>query len=261
MPLMGQTACVSWWSYSNKVGTYSFNYEPAGTTYRYLSSWTHGLANAWQFNYVVIPWNGAPAWVTTTAGALTCRWVVAGGDNYRHTVTNQWINANAKYIGPDHDNPLTAVSDIMWIYQPKLEAGTYPTRFEAPDPMLELLQCHRQLYVEREQVHGWIGISNSAIIGIMQFPTEMRAAPSLLLNQAPTMSNAVAPTANQLGVLAHSSWLAGMTYASWALWVTNGKRSASTYLTLSSGPGGVAPGDSALIVLGSNMQAIFSSEL
>ncbi len=264
-PMYGQPVCLSWWTYSTRAGIIAANIDlGAAPMYRYIIRYAHSKPNAWQYHWVTIPWNGAVGLVNGSAAALTVRFIQVAGSSYRHSSHNAWFDQSllaAKSVGPDFSSIIQSTSDTFWIYQPKLEIGTYPTRFEAPDPMLELLQCYRQLYVEREQVPAWIGVSASAITGLIRFPTEMRVAPSMLLNQAPTMSNAVAPTANQLGVLAHSSWLGSMTYASWALWVTNGKLSASTYLSLSTGPAGVAAGDSALIVLGSNMQAIFSSEL
>ena len=260
-PLFGQTACVSWWSFCNKVGTFSFNYEQFGGNWRYIASWTHGLANTWQFNYVVIPWNVGAGWIDTSAGSLTCRWLAVCGDNYRHTVTNQWVNVNGKYIGPDHDNPLTATADVLWIYQPKLEVGSYPTRFEVPDPTLERIQCYRQLYVEREQITGWVGSNAVALEATQYLPVQMRVIPAFSVPVVPSFAQGAAPTANQIGVLCQSSWITNFTYSSWVAWVNIGAKTHGSFITSSTVGTGIGSGQAASIVLGSNIQVVYSSEL
>jgi hypothetical protein len=261
LPLYGQTICTSWWSYCTKAGTFGFNLENVGTNWRYIHSWTHGNPQGWQFNYAVIPWNGTPTWDASTNAGMNLRWIAAAGSSMVHTATNQWVNVAAKYAPPDISNALSAVNDQLWIYQPKVEVGSYPTRFESPDFAQEQIQCYRYLYVEREQLNSSIGVGGQAIVSLKEFPVEMRVVPAFSVPVVPTISSGIAPTANQVGVLALSSWISGLTYSSWAAWVDPGAKSFGTYLASSTTGTGIAAGQSAILVLGSNIQAVYSAEL
>lgn len=215
-PLYGLPICVSWWSYSDKTGTYGFNLDQTNTTYKYIASWVHGLANGWQFNYISVPFSGSGApsanWLYTNASAMTVRWILGAGSTAVHTATNLWTNGlSGKYVGNDFSSGLTATNNGIWIYQPKIESGLYPTRFEVPSLPLEQTECLRYFYrlniVSSSSASAYlngfaVGVSTARIL--MPFPVPMRATPAMSFD-TPSHYAVYSPGAGQVSVTAISN--------------------------------------------------------
>ena len=204
LPLIGQPICVSWWSLAtHRTGTYGFNLENPNNNYRYLASWTHSIPGGWQFNYVVVPWNDSAGFDPTLATVtMTARWVLEAGANARHTVTNQWINVASKYAPPDMNTSLLDAGNQVWISRPKIEAGTYPTRFESPDPISELvasMRCYQTSYPTGVTVPsanlgafhhiGAGSIANGLYMHTVRFVVPMRATPTVTVYPYTTPTN------------------------------------------------------------------------
>jgi len=262
-PMYGQSVCLSWWTYSTRAGIVAANIDlGASPQYRYIIRYAHSKPNAWQYHWVVIPWNATAGIVNGSAGAVVVRFIMVAGSTYRHSSHNAWYDVGViggKYVGPDFSSIVQSTSDSFWIYQPKLEVGTYPTRFEAPDPMLELMQCYRQLYVPPGgSVLQADAMSTSSVQFFMNPPVEMRGSPSLQTT-SPTFSNGAGASGNQIAVLQGGGWVTGFTINNLIFWVGTSREmlgllGSSTVSSLSPGWGvGMQLGQTGVLALSSEL--------
>jgi hypothetical protein len=257
--LQGMPMVLSFWAFAGKTGTYGVNVEQMGTNWKYLSTFTITLANAWQFFTIQVPWTSSGTWLTTTAGAIAVRWVAEAGATQRAATVNAWYNG-VEFAASTVNNALNATNDTLYVAAPKLEVGTLATRWEAMNYATELQRAYRYLYVE--QAGGLVPsfvYSTTQIISMMTFPVQMRVTPSMAPSQTPVFTNGGAPAINGISNICNGQYTTGLTYSSFGLWLAS-QRVCGGLLSSSTPSSNISASQAGLMQLGSALRLIYSAE-
>jgi hypothetical protein len=257
--LQGMPMVLSFWAFAGKTGTYGVNVEQMGTNWKYLSTFTIIVSNAWQFFTIQVPWTSSGTWLTTTAGALAVRWVAEAGAAQRAATVNAWYNG-VEFAASTVNNALNATSDTLYIAAPKLEVGTLATRWEAVNYATELQRAYRHLYVE--QAGGLVPsfvYSTTQIISMMTFPVQMRVTPSMAPSQTPVFTNGGAPAINGISNICNGQYTTGLTYSSFGLWLAS-QRVCGGLLSSSTPSSNISASQAGIMQLGSALRLIYSAE-
>jgi hypothetical protein len=259
--LYGMPMVLSFWVNATKAGVYGANIEQVGSNWKYVATFTVNAGSTWEYKTIQIPWSNSGTWVTgTPAGSMVVRFVMAAGANQRAATSNAWINAPV-YAASAITNPATAISDTLYISEPKLEVGTLATRWEPEDYATELMKAYRHLYVEQPSgmvalvVHGV-----NSFIASVALPVHMRASPSFTPTPTPTYQPSGGPTGAQFSILAAGAFVTGLTYSTWVAWLPS-TRFYSSLFTSSTNATSVASGQAGILTLGNGLKLVYSAEL
>jgi len=183
----------SFWVRSSLAGTYFINLRSLDGTSQNFSSPVVLEAATWKKASLSIPGNSgitiandngqglfigiAPYYGTdyTTSGHTAGAWAAYSGSNITPDYSQNWANT------------ASATFDITGV---QLELGEQATPFEHEDYGTTLAKCRRYLYVAPQHI-GYTGsYTNVAPSGTIQFPTDMRAAPTVTGTYTPQSGNA-----------------------------------------------------------------------
>ena len=214
---------LSFYVKSSIAGNYGLTgqYTDSGGTNRYnLRSYTVSSANTWEFKTISIPANTANVLQQKTNGAgLRLNWDLGEGSQYSGNVTGNWQSTYVNGLTggvkiADNNGATWQITGVQLEVSPTGEA----TPFEHENYGTTLAKCQRYYYQIGGAVQGGSGYDYLAhgfadntgrAIHLINFPQEMRAAPTLVTSQTvsqfywrapignPTSPNATAlPTAS-----------------------------------------------------------------
>jgi hypothetical protein len=259
--LSGMPMVLSFWVFATKPGVYGVNIEQFGTNWKYLGTFTVNAGSAWEYKTIQVPWTTNGTWaIGTTAGSLVVRFVAAAGATQRSVASNAWVNDPA-WAAAAITNPMTALSDTIYIGAPKLEVGTLATRWEPQDYVAELMKAYRHLYVEQgsTSMHTVIhGTQNYMVL--TQLPVHMRAVPAFSVIGTPSYTSSGGPTGSQFTLLCAGGFVTGITYSTWTSWLPSSRLFVSM-IASSTVAAGIANGQSGVITTGSTLKTVHSAEL
>jgi hypothetical protein len=191
-----QPVTIGFWSGHHRPGAYCGSLTNGAGNRSYVFTYTHNVADGFQFNVVTIPGDITGTWAKDNTKGLQVTFTMAAGSAYQAAAANAWSAGNFYAVAPQV-NGVAATTDVFRIYGvivlPGLEA---PSAARAPLIMRpyeqELLVCQRQLYVFQPgdgvtlYARNAQGDSYRCVSG--HFPCQMRAAPTVtgtgLLNYA-----------------------------------------------------------------------------
>jgi hypothetical protein len=191
--LYGKPLVASWWAYSSKASTASFSLRSINVADRAFIHPFTMTGGVWEYFYVAIPPVSGGTWGFTNNTGAYLSWAAAAGTSWMTPTADAWVNADVRAHNTQSNN-LTSVNDSMWITLPKLEVGTFPTRFSTQSYDDELRNCLRMLVVYGgailsgsfgstgySTVDGSYGATYTATTGMVHvsFPYPMRITPSV----------------------------------------------------------------------------------
>jgi len=189
-----QSLTLSFWVKSVKTGTYCISFVKeagSGTRYECPIEYTISSASTWEKKTIILtPTAGSTSLITAANGAIVNSnasgfrviFTLAAGSDF-HATNNTWVAGSDKMSTSSQVNGLDSTSNNFWLTGVQLEAGSVATDFEVVPYGQNLQRCYRYYQVLAEGDAYNLGNATchatGAAYSIIQFLTEMRAAPSL----------------------------------------------------------------------------------
>ena len=184
---------MSFWARSSLAGTYYVLLKSHdGTAQGFTSAFTL-VADTWKKIEVTVPGNSNITINTDNGYGLRCYVVPYFGTDYTtsgHT-SDAWQALSNSNLAPDYAqnwaNTANATFDLTgW----QVEVGTSASPFEHEDYETTLSKCRRYTYIAPQHI-GYTGsFATVTPSGAIQFPTNMRGAPTVTGTFTPQSGNA-----------------------------------------------------------------------
>ena len=180
------TVTLSFWVRSSLTGTFGGALQNGAQNRSYPFSFTINSANTFEYKTVTIAGDTSGTWVTNNGKGLSLWFSLGTGTTYSGTA-NAW--ASGLYFQPTGATSVVGTSGAtFYITGVQLEAGSVATPFERRPYGTELELCQRyavQLAAGTNQVIATGQcFSTSGGGGVVRFPVEMRAAPTITASSA-----------------------------------------------------------------------------
>jgi hypothetical protein len=177
-----QPITISFWTAHHRVGLYTGSVRNNATDRSYAFSYTHNVADVWQYNTITIPGDTIGTWAVTNLCGLDITFTAASGTTFIAPAVNTWSVGNF-VAAPGQVNGVAATSDVFRLTGVVVLPGVLaPTAQQSPLIMRpydqELLLCQR--YWTKSTMHwqGLTGVTNK-IANV--FHVQMRAQPSIVV--------------------------------------------------------------------------------
>ena len=183
-----ESTTLSFWVKSNKTGTYICQLRDVDNSRSISKSYTISSANTWEKKTITYPGDTSGAFGNDNASSLQfALWLGAGSNYSSGTLGTTWsaeVNAN-RAVG--QVNLADNTSNEWYVTGVQLEAGTTASDFEFLPVDVNLQRCQRYFYKLIDVPIGDSGgyftsgflYSSSTLYSWNEFPTMMRAAPTL----------------------------------------------------------------------------------
>jgi hypothetical protein len=177
---------LSFWHKHTKTGTNIVELLDADNSDAVSGSYTQSVSNTWEQATITFPAKTSGALDNNNAVSLRLRFIMGSGtDNTSGTLATTWVDTivNAdRYVG--QVNNADSTSNDFIITGVQLEAGTTASDFEFLPVDVNLARCQRYYYLHASGNNQNINMSayytSSYLVGNIDFPVEMRSAPSLV---------------------------------------------------------------------------------
>jgi hypothetical protein len=190
--LKGRTATLSFWVYSNKIGTYCVAFDNSISDRIYITEYTINQVNTWEKKNVTVTFNqsGGTENYTTGVGIRIYFMLAAGTD--LHGTANVW-NSTGDLVTSNQVNFMDNAANQFYLTMVQLELGSVATDFEYRPIAEELTLCQR--YFEKSYdlttapgtstaVGNCQWLSNYTAQGVyfdnVSFNTRKRIAPTMI---------------------------------------------------------------------------------
>jgi len=183
-----QSLTLSFWVKSNKTGTYIAEFFDLDSNRTISQAYTINSANTWEKKTLTYAGDNSGLLNNDNNASFQISfWLGAGSTYTSGTLQNYWLtstpNAN-RAVG--QVNLADSTSNEWYITGVQLEAGTTASDFEFLPHDVNLRRCQRYYYlhVSGASKHICLGTFYTSTLLTMglQFPTEMRTAPTLIKN-------------------------------------------------------------------------------
>ena len=186
-----KTLTLSFWVRSSVTGDYGLSLANSAQNRAYPVLYNISAADTWEHKTITIAGDTSGTWLTTNGIGLNLLWSLGAGSSYLQTANAWGTGLGLGTTG--QTNWITNAAATFYITGVQLEVGETATPFEHRSFGDELAKCQR--YWCQSYPHGTAAGSNSQNtvlrkvangeaydgIGEFQFPTEMRAAPTVVL--------------------------------------------------------------------------------
>ena len=211
---------LSFWIKTSITGTYCFFLQNDDGDRIQVKEYTVNSADTWEKKIITIPGDASGTINNDSGRGLWCGWVLMAGTD-RHGSKDTWRTTGADYATSSQVNALNNTANNIYLTGIQLEVGKVATPFEHRSYGEELALCQRyycQIGGASQGgggfdylAHGFADTTTRAI-HLIQFPQEMRAAPTLICSQTASnfywrapIGNPTSPTATSLPTLGGSS--------------------------------------------------------
>ena len=177
---------VSFYVRSNVTGVYTveFRLNAAGTS-TITKQYTISSANTWERKILKLPTNTATSIDNDATNGLEISFCVAAGSNFTTgSLGTSWATTatSSRYAG-QAANIMSSTDNEWYITGIQMEVGSQATPFEHRSFGEELALCQRYYYrrvtdTSSQYLCDAFTTSSTQIVGLVQFPVEMRAAPT-----------------------------------------------------------------------------------
>ena len=187
-----KSVTVSFYVRTNKTGTYTLELFDRDNTRVFSKTYTVSSADTWEFKSVTFAGDTSGALDNDNAVSLDVSWFLAAGTDFTSgTFSSGWASkTDANRVHSSQVNLADSTSNEWHITGVQLEVGDVATAFEHEDIGITLAKCHRYCYIAPQHL-GYTGsYTNVSPSGTIQFPTNMRAAPTVTGTHTPQSGNA-----------------------------------------------------------------------
>ncbi len=179
-----KTVTLSFWVRSSVTGTYTGNLRNPPATRVNPFNYTISVANTWEYKNITIIGDTSGTWETTNSAAIILSLYTALGSSYTGGTAGTW-GADPAYGCGSPVNGIASNGNIFAITGVQLEIGTSATPFERRLYNQELANCQRYYYVAASGAQKAVCMASyqtsTYMEGVVNFPVEMRTAPSLVV--------------------------------------------------------------------------------
>ena len=182
-----ESLTLSFWVKSNKTGTYICEVYDQDNTRQISKSYTISSASTWEKKTITFAGDTTGTLDNDNARSLDVYfWLAVGTDYSSGTLNTSWNSVTTANRVVGQVNLADSTSNEWYITGVQLEAGEVASDFEFLPHDVNLQRCQRYYYLHASHNRSGsetIGLgtyyNSSDMRGVVFFPTEMRARPSL----------------------------------------------------------------------------------
>jgi len=138
-----KTVTLSFWVYSNLIGTFGGAIRNNDVTRSYPFTFSTTASNTWTYISITIPGDTTGTWETGTSIGIQIAWGLGNGSNYTGPAF-AWAGTN--YQSATGTTSIVATTgNTFYLTGVQLEAGSQSTAFDYRDYGRELIMCQRYL--------------------------------------------------------------------------------------------------------------------
>jgi hypothetical protein len=175
-----KTVTLSFWVRSSLTGTFSGALQNDGASRSYPFTFAISSANTFEYKTVTIAGDTSGTWNTTTGKGVEVHFNLGSGSDRLGTAgawNSNWNTGATGSVALVQTNAAT-----LYITGVQLEVGSTATSFDYRPYGTELALCQRYYYLAAS-APSYIAAGGyftaSFVIGVLNFPTTMRATPTL----------------------------------------------------------------------------------
>jgi hypothetical protein len=175
-----KTVTLSFWVRSSLTGTFGGVLSSSGFTRCYPFTYTISAANTWEYETITIAGDTTGTWLTTNGTGMIVNFNLGSGATVSGTA-GAW--SSTLYTSATGAVSVVGTNGAtFYITGVQLEVGSTATSFDYRPYGTELSLCQRYYYLAASAPSYFAAggyFTSSFIIGILGFPTTMRATPTL----------------------------------------------------------------------------------
>jgi hypothetical protein len=177
-----KTITISFWVRSSLTGTFggAIQNTNSGANRSYPFTYTISAANTWEYETITIAGDTTGTWGTSNGEGLTLKFGLGVGSTFSGTA-GAWAAGNF-WSATGATSVVGTNGATFYITGVQLEVGSTATSFDYRPYGTELALCQRYYYLAASSpsyIAAGGYFTSSFIIGILNFPTTMRATPTL----------------------------------------------------------------------------------
>lgn len=177
---------LSFYVRSSLTGTFGGAFQNSASDRNYPFTYTINAANTWERKTITITGDTSGTWNTTNGTGLQVCWGLGVGSTYSGTA-GAWASGD-KNSATGGTSVIGTASATWYLTGVQLEVGDTATDFDHKPYVKDLTECFRYFnrYRKTNSYGEFVTIrtySTTQGTGIHQFPTPMRAAPSLSIDK------------------------------------------------------------------------------
>jgi len=181
-----ESITMSFWVKSNKTGTYICEIDDNDNSRNINKSYTINSADTWEKKTITFAGDTTGTLDNDNGSSFRIFWWLGAGTDFTSgTLATDWEATTAANRAVGQVNLADSTSNYINITGVQLEAGTTASDFEFLPYDVNKNRCLRYYYVHAEGNSKQIGVGgyyNSTFVScVLQFPQEMRSAPSLVI--------------------------------------------------------------------------------
>jgi hypothetical protein len=212
-----ESLTLSFWVKAVKTGTFIVDLVDVDNNRTISQSYTINTTNTWEKKTLTFAGDTTGAFGNDNGKSLECNfWLGAGTDFTSGTLQTSWGTQVAANRVVGQVNIADSTSNDWYITGVQLEAGTTASDFEFLPVDVNTQRCQR--YFQKSPTFMGVATNTTTIHTNIDFPTKMRATPSLTTNGTIRISEALAnfdSTANPADVSGNADGI-GVTQASFS---------------------------------------------
>ena len=183
---------LSFWVKATVTGTNVVEFFDQVNSRQVGATYTISSSNTWEYKTVTFPADTSGALGSGSGLGAEINFVLQAGSNYTSgTLDTSWASETTANRAAGHNsNHFSSTSNTFHFTGVQLEIGDVATAFEHEDISTTLDKCRRYCYMAPQHI-GYTGsYTNVSPSGTIQFPTNMRASPTISGTHTPQSGNA-----------------------------------------------------------------------
>jgi hypothetical protein len=179
-----KSVTLSFWVRSSLTGTFGGSLNNSALSRSYPFSYTISSANTWEQKSVTIAGDTSGTWLTTNGIGIHVHFSLGAGSTFSGTA-GAW--AAATYVSTTSAVSVVGTGSATWyITGVQLEKGSTATSFDYRPYGTELALCQRYAigYTTSQGLGAGMWYLSGYVIHQIEFPVQMRSAPTLTTNTA-----------------------------------------------------------------------------
>ena len=176
-----KTICLSFWVRSSLTGTFGGALANSAHNRSYPFSYTISVADTWEQKLITVTGDTTGTWLTDNGIGIQVIFGLGGGST-RSGTAGSW-QASTLYTATGATSVVGTNGATFYITGVQLEVGSTATSFDYRPYGTELALCQRYYYLHASgngtPVGNAANFSSTSFYGILQFPVQMRIAPTI----------------------------------------------------------------------------------